>query len=36
MRRLGVPTLVPFGTEDRLAPRELGRHYRELLRRATS
>jgi pimeloyl-ACP methyl ester carboxylesterase len=31
MRGLDVPTLVLFGTEDRLTPPELGRHYRELL-----
>lgn len=31
MRRLEVPTLVLFGTEDRLTPPELGRVYRELL-----
>jgi pimeloyl-ACP methyl ester carboxylesterase len=31
MRELRVPTLVLFGTEDRLTPPELGRHYRELL-----
>jgi pimeloyl-ACP methyl ester carboxylesterase len=28
---LQVPTLVLFGTEDRLVPPEMGRHYRELL-----
>jgi pimeloyl-ACP methyl ester carboxylesterase len=28
---LQVPTLVVFGTEDRLVPPEMGRHYRELL-----
>lgn len=33
MRRLDVPTLVLFGTLDRLTPPELGRHYRELLPR---
>jgi pimeloyl-ACP methyl ester carboxylesterase len=33
MRRLDVPTLVLFGTEDRLTPPELGRLYRELLPR---
>ena len=33
MRRLDVPTLVLFGTEDRLTPPELGRRYRELLPR---
>ena len=33
MRRLDVPTLVLFGTEDRLTPPELGRYYRELLPR---
>jgi pimeloyl-ACP methyl ester carboxylesterase len=31
MRELHVPTLVLFGTEDRLTPSELGRHYREIL-----
>ncbi len=31
MRELQVPTLVLFGTEDRLTPPELGRHYRELI-----
>ena len=31
MRELPVPTLVLFGTEDRLTPPELGRHYRRLL-----
>jgi 4,5:9,10-diseco-3-hydroxy-5,9,17-trioxoandrosta-1(10),2-diene-4-oate hydrolase len=31
MRTLQVPTLVLFGTEDRLTPPELGRVYRELL-----
>jgi pimeloyl-ACP methyl ester carboxylesterase len=31
MRTLVVPTLVLFGTEDRLTPPELGRFYRELL-----
>lgn len=31
MRELNVPTLVLFGTEDRLTPPELGRHYREIL-----
>jgi pimeloyl-ACP methyl ester carboxylesterase len=31
MRELTVPTLVLFGTEDRLTPPELGRHYPELL-----
>jgi pimeloyl-ACP methyl ester carboxylesterase len=31
MRELEVPTLVLFGTEDRLTPPELGRIYRELL-----
>jgi len=31
MRDLQVPTLVLFGTEDRLTPPELGRIYRELL-----
>jgi pimeloyl-ACP methyl ester carboxylesterase len=31
MRELHVPTLVLFGTEDRITPPELGRHYRELL-----
>jgi pimeloyl-ACP methyl ester carboxylesterase len=33
MRRLDVPTLVLFGTEDRLTPPGLGRFYRELLPR---
>jgi pimeloyl-ACP methyl ester carboxylesterase len=31
MRELAVPTLVMFGTEDRLTPPQLGRHYPELL-----
>lgn len=31
MHELHVPTLVLFGTEDRLTPPELGRHYREIL-----
>lgn len=31
MRGLTVPTLVLFGTEDRLTPPELGREYRRLL-----
>ena len=31
MARLEVPTLVLFGTEDRLTPPELGRHYRAIL-----
>lgn len=31
MRGLEVPTLVLFGSEDRLTPPELGRHYREIL-----
>jgi pimeloyl-ACP methyl ester carboxylesterase len=31
MRELQVPTLVLFGTEDRLTRPELGRHYREIL-----
>jgi dienelactone hydrolase len=31
MRELHVPTLVLFGTEDRLTPLELRRHYRELM-----
>lgn len=31
MHELAVPTLVMFGTEDRLTPPELGRHYAELL-----
>ena len=31
MPTLEVPTLVLFGTEDRLTPPELGRHYPELL-----
>jgi pimeloyl-ACP methyl ester carboxylesterase len=33
MRGLDVPTLVLFGTEDRLTPPELGRYYRERLPR---
>lgn len=33
MSRLDLPTLVLFGTEDRLTPPELGRIYRELLPR---
>jgi pimeloyl-ACP methyl ester carboxylesterase len=31
MRTLEVPTLVLFGTEDRLTPPELGRVYREIM-----
>lgn len=31
MRRLTVPTLVVFGTLDRLMPPEMGRHYKELI-----
>jgi pimeloyl-ACP methyl ester carboxylesterase len=31
MATMNVPTLVLFGTEDRLTPPELGRHYKELL-----
>jgi pimeloyl-ACP methyl ester carboxylesterase len=31
MRELQVPTLVMFGTEDRLTPPRLGRHYPEIL-----
>jgi len=31
MRRLELPVLVLFGSEDRLTPPELGRHYRRLL-----
>jgi pimeloyl-ACP methyl ester carboxylesterase len=31
MHELHVPTLVLFGTEDRLTPPGLGRHYREIL-----
>jgi pimeloyl-ACP methyl ester carboxylesterase len=31
MRALNVPTLVLFGTLDRLMPPEMGRHYKELL-----
>jgi pimeloyl-ACP methyl ester carboxylesterase len=31
MRTLEVPTLVLFGTEDRMTPPELGRLYREIL-----
>jgi pimeloyl-ACP methyl ester carboxylesterase len=33
MARLEVPTLVLFGTEDRLTPPELGRHYLAILAR---
>jgi len=33
MRRLDVPTLVLFGSEDRLTPPGLGRYYREFLPR---
>ncbi len=31
MRRLSTPTLVLFGTLDRVIPPEMGRHYKELL-----
>ena len=31
MRNLPTPTLVLFGTHDRLMPPEMGRHYKELL-----
>jgi pimeloyl-ACP methyl ester carboxylesterase len=31
MRRLATPTLVLFGTLDRVIPPEMGRHYKELL-----
>ena len=31
MRSLDVPTLVLFGTLDRMIPSEMGRHYKELL-----
>ena len=31
MRRLDTPTLVLFGTLDRVIPPEMGRHYKELL-----
>jgi pimeloyl-ACP methyl ester carboxylesterase len=31
MRRLDIPTLVLFGTLDRVIPPEMGRHYKELL-----
>jgi pimeloyl-ACP methyl ester carboxylesterase len=31
MRELSVPTLVLFGTLDRVIPPEMGRHYKELL-----
>lgn len=31
MRRLDIPTLVLFGTLDRMIPPEMGRHYKELL-----
>jgi pimeloyl-ACP methyl ester carboxylesterase len=31
MRRLDTPTLVLFGTLDRMIPPEMGRHYKELL-----
>jgi pimeloyl-ACP methyl ester carboxylesterase len=34
MRELELPVLVLFGSEDRLTPPELGRHYRELLPQA--
>jgi pimeloyl-ACP methyl ester carboxylesterase len=31
MRRLATPTLVLFGTDDRVIPPEMGRHYKELM-----
>ena len=31
MRDLAIPTLVAFGTLDRVIPPEMGRHYKELL-----
>lgn len=31
MRRLDIPTLVLFGTLDRVIPPEMGRHYKDLL-----
>ena len=31
MRRLDTPTLVLFGTLDRMIPPEMGRHYKELI-----
>ncbi len=31
MRRLDIPTLVLFGTLDRVIPPEMGRYYKELL-----
>jgi pimeloyl-ACP methyl ester carboxylesterase len=31
MRRLSTPTLVLFGTLDRVIPPEMGRHYKELM-----
>ncbi|HEX6440731.1 MAG TPA: alpha/beta hydrolase [Stellaceae bacterium] len=31
MRELAVPTLVAFGTLDRMIPPEMGRHYKELM-----
>jgi pimeloyl-ACP methyl ester carboxylesterase len=31
MRRLEIPTLVLFGTEDRVIPAAMGRHYKELM-----
>jgi len=31
MRRLTIPTLVLFGTLDRVIPSEMGRHYKALM-----
>ena len=31
MRALATPTLVLFGTRDRVMPPEMGRHYKALL-----
>jgi pimeloyl-ACP methyl ester carboxylesterase len=31
MRQIAVPTLVLFGTLDRLIPPAMGRHYKELI-----
>jgi pimeloyl-ACP methyl ester carboxylesterase len=31
LRRLDIPTLVLFGTMDRVIPPEMGRHYKELM-----
>ena len=31
MRGLAIPTLVVFGTLDRIIPPEMGRHYKELM-----